>query len=317
MPKGSKLRTLINEHLVTILSKSYKFYVILIISIARLIGHLHFVRMGIRNRAVKAILQLARETTDFQFQTNFFGYRYQGNTGNSIDFNVFYFGIYERQVLFLVRDILRIKDKPTVLDIGANIGHHTLFISRYVHLVYAFEPYEPVFSRLLDKVKMNGLKNVKAFQFALGDINQKLQYYRPTGGNEGTGSFIPFHEKDNVAGDFFQVINGDEKIRELEIDKIDFIKIDVEGFEKNVLVGLRETLIVNRPYIMMEFSDTTYNSFRDSLELEELLPDNYFIYKIINNQPFCIIFNLIRYKLIVFNFKTHRGNLILCPETMK
>ena len=64
----------------------------------------------------------------------------------------------------------------------------------------------------------------------------------PDGANKGTGSYIPGHSGDNIQHDDLEVVHADTYISNLALRKIDFIKIDVEGFEGYVLAGLKHTL---------------------------------------------------------------------------
>ena len=135
-------------------------------------------------------------------------------------------------------DFLKI-EHPIVIDIGANIGHHTLFFSNLSHLVYAFEPYDYVREFLNKKLIYNNINNVIVNNFGLSNSNESLKFYAPTLTNTGTGSFVKDHAVDNNY--YFNLLDvkiGDEYFASKHLEKIDFIKIDVEGFESNVLNGL-------------------------------------------------------------------------------
>lgn len=82
---------------------------------------------------------------NFDFTADLNGVRYQGNTGNYIDKNIFYYGAYEKPVFFFLRDIMTsaYSDQGVFLDIGANTGQHSLFMSRHAKEIHAFEPWEP------------------------------------------------------------------------------------------------------------------------------------------------------------------------------
>ena len=69
----------------------------------------------------------------------------------------------------------------------------------------------------------------------MGQKDEMLSFYAPKGANQGTGSFVEHHTKNNEEYGLLKVVNADEYISKLELKKIDLIKIDVEGFEKNVL----------------------------------------------------------------------------------
>ena len=91
------------------------------------------------------------------------------------------------------------------------------------------------------------------------------------------------------------------------------IKIDVEGFEKSVLLGLRNTLVKHRPFVVMEFSESTRSSFANFRNLKLIIPEGYGIKRIKTNCPYCIFFNNAKYVFTEFDFKFTSGHLILEP----
>jgi len=136
---------------------------------------------------------------DFDFSADLFGLSYEGNTSNYIDNQIFFHGAYEKPVLFLLRDVMsnHSSGKGVFLDIGANTGQHSLFMSRYASQIHAFEPYPPVLERFRKLVEKNRLKNIVIHPVGLGNDNSKLPFYRPPDNNLGTGSFVDGFKKDN------------------------------------------------------------------------------------------------------------------------
>ena len=86
--------------------------------------------------------------TPFDFTVDFFGMKYQGNSENVIDSHILHFGAYEKDILYFMRDAMLITGRTDSIfvDIGANTGQHSLFMSNYADVVHAFEPYQPVFA---------------------------------------------------------------------------------------------------------------------------------------------------------------------------
>ena len=139
----------------------------------------------------------------------------------------------------------------TVVEAGANIGAHTIMLARRCApgLLYAFEPQQRVFQLLCANLVINQIDNVRAF---------------PDGAGEATGSaFIPpvdygsQRNFGNVALQASAPADGGEMIRltpidALNLEKCDFLKVDVEGWELAVLRGARETLLRCRPMIHVE-----------------------------------------------------------------
>ena len=218
----------------------------------------------------------------------------------------------------MLRDLVREKDEPVFIDVGANVGQHSLFLSRYCKQVHAFEPYEPVRRQLESNIQYNDIRNILVHNVGLGDSSEELDFYAPKGANTATGSFVPSHETDNnEKTGKLKVVNGDKYFSNLGLDKIDLVKIDVEGFEKSVLKGLENTIRDYRPALLMEFSDTTQASFTGVDELQSMFPEGYRIKRVISNSKYFVFFNRAKYKLIDFDFGVPGGNLLLSPQIQK
>jgi hypothetical protein len=117
----------------------------------------------------------------------------------------------------------------------------------------------------------------------------------------------------NVKIGKLEVVEGDDYISKLKLERIDLIKIDVEGFEKNVLIGLKNTLKKFKPYVVMEYSHVTKDNLTIQ-QLKELLPAGYKIQLISSNRRVCLLFNRMNYHLTDFNGKNpHPADLLLLP----
>jgi FkbM family methyltransferase len=159
-----------------------------------------------------------------------------------------------------------------VVDIGANIGAHTLALADCVGsdgFVFAFEPQRIVYQNLCANVALNSLQNVKCENLVLADMpgfttlpsldyNLKNNY----GGVEAVNPGISLGEK-------VQVMRLDRYFMFFEWPPIKFMKIDVEGFEKRVLLGAKETIKAFKPLLYVE-NDRPENS-RELFELLESL----------------------------------------------
>lgn len=224
------------------------------------------------------------------FDAPFFGRIYRGHLDNYIDWNVFYFGAYEREILSLICDVLRSKRDSVFWDVGANVGQHTLAASKNASFVHAFEPFAPVRAELLEKIELNQLGNVAVHAFGLGDRNASLPFFAPRGPNQGTGSFLADHAATNVKADDLPIKVGDEFAAGL--GRLDLIKIDVEGFEKAVLSGLQHTLARLRPLVLFEYSATTRLSIPFADEIRTLFPPDYSLFEVETRRVFLWAFEI-------------------------
>jgi FkbM family methyltransferase len=216
-------------------------------------------------------------THDFTVEIN--GVRYEGNTGNYIDKSIFYYGAYEKPVLFFLRDIMTsaYSDQGVFLDIGANTGQHSLFMSRHAKEIHAFEPWEPVLKRLRRHIEINRLNNIVIHPFGLGNENSKQPFYRPPDSNLGMGSFVKEFASTNSQEGILEIRGGDEVLEKAGVTSVALIKMDIEGYEKLALKGLERTLRRHRPIIEFELSADPKSpvSIKSHEELLSLFPENY------------------------------------------
>ena len=220
------------------------------------------------------------KTPDYAFSKDFYGLKYKGNLNNNIDANVFFYGAFEKPLLFFLRDTLNAITteipKPIFLDIGANVGHHSIFLSKFASQVLAFEPYPKVNMQFKQQIAHNNISNIQIFETGLSDRRETLNYYAPTGNNEGIGSFDESSiGKGNTSYGKLELQEGDQVIESDSWKNIKLIKIDVEGFEKKVIKGLSRTIEEERPVIVCEITYGQQLSFVSIKELSSYLPQNY------------------------------------------
>ncbi len=229
-------------------------------------------------RVVYKRLAKRRMAPDHPFSQDFFGLQYQGNLNNNIDFQIHFYGAFEKPLLFFLRDALAALGKPqsVFVDVGANIGQHSLFMSRFAAQVHSFEPFAKVRDRLLLQIAHNRLENIRVHALGLSNENARMPFFAPTGSNEGIGSFdASTTSKGNVAIGELELVKGDDYLAREGIDRIDILKMDVEGFEKLALQGLRETLLTTRPLLVCEVTYGKPLSFASLEEFESHLPPDY------------------------------------------
>ncbi|TFH72370.1 FkbM family methyltransferase [Gammaproteobacteria bacterium LSUCC0112] len=217
---------------------------------------------------------------DFAFRHQFFGMHYDGNLTNNVDAAIYFYGAFEKPLLCFMGDALSaVSDGHGVfVDVGANVGQHSLYMSRFATQVLAFEPYEPVRLRLEHQLSLNAINNVAVHALGLSDANTKQIFFAPTGNNAGIGSFDPEStNKGNIAIGELALVRGDDFFGNQKPERLDLIKIDVEGFEKAVLHGLQQTLLRYRPLLIVEMTYGGTLSFKSSNEISSVLPPDYLL----------------------------------------
>jgi FkbM family methyltransferase len=139
-----------------------------------------------------------------------------------------------------------------IIDVGANIGYHTLLFSQVCsENVYAFEPQIQSFKLLEDNLEINKIKNVILYNYACGDENCdiKMPVFINCNNTLNMGDITP---NMNINGDFSMsksIILDEYNFS----SKIDLIKLDVQGWEKKVLMGATTLLEIHKPILIVEF----------------------------------------------------------------
>ncbi|MBL7726090.1 MAG: FkbM family methyltransferase [Dinghuibacter sp.] len=249
----------------------------------QLLGRQTWIPFGIRNRIIGSFVN-KKSTVSKPFSTKLNGYIYNGNFNTYIDWHVYYFGVYERGFLAFLEKIARQIGAGTVMfDVGANVGHHTLYMSPYCSKIYSFEPNPDSYGKLMEKITVNRIEHVTAFPFGLSTTNETLNFYVPEITNSGSASFEDRsswgHRKITA-----EVKIGDEAVAAAGIARLDLVKIDVEGFEKNVLEGLKGTIARFRPLVFFEFENSTVQKFASEEEFYALFPEKYRFVKVYGDE---------------------------------
>lgn len=163
--------------------------------------------------------------------------------GRSLDL----YGEWCEDELLLLDQVLR--PGQVVLDVGANVGTHTVFFAKRVGsdgVVFAFEPQRLVYQNLCANAALNALRNVVCHQAVVSDQTGvlRLPVYDPSQAlNFGA---IPAQE--HPEGEVVDSITIDQ----LGLTRCDLMKIDVEGMETRVLQGARETITRFKPVLFLE-----------------------------------------------------------------
>lgn len=229
------------------------------------------------HKVYKLLSQRGRIPDD-TFTQLFYGLQYEGRLNNNVDAAIYFLGAFEKPLLHFMEDTLRVlaTAQGVFVDVGANVGQHSLFMSRIAAQVVAFEPYEPVRLRLLHQMKLNGISNIEVYATGLSDSSDTLPFYAPVGSNAGIGSFDPKStKKGNIAIGKLALVSGDDHFEQHKPERLDVLKIDVEGFERSVLQGLKNTLQTYRPLVVCEMTYGNADSFTTSEDIINSLPENY------------------------------------------
>ena len=240
---------------------------------ARLVRSLRFMQ-SIRgwDRLTKALVP---RRYDEIFVAKYRGGYYTGGLGYFIDRAVYLRGGYEHQFLDLFEKFAASAGRQgVILDIGANVGTHSLSFSRCFSAVHSFEPNPLVWPRFKANVAINERQNITLHEFGLGDANAELPPYNIAEHEFGMGTVLPIEQYDEPLKQVgtVSVRRGDDIVEAEGIRVVSAMKIDVQGFEPEVLKGLRSTLAASKPIVWLEVGYGTGEKM-DSLEaLSALFP---------------------------------------------
>lgn len=215
--------------------------------------------LWLRRNIIRAFVHRKKLTTlPFKTRTQT-GILYQGDAADLIDYHVLSRGGFETGLSLLLRDWASRGNDTLFIDAGANSGLHSAYWSRCFQKGYAFEPLPANFFKLQRTLELNNVKNVLPCAIALGAEEKMATFMVPGSDNCGTGKIVTTDAAQSSQTLEVAVRTGDQML-EQEPFPIAAIKIDVEGYEAEVLAGFRERMRKDRPLIAFELlsAETDY-----------------------------------------------------------
>lgn len=192
-----------------------------------------------------------------------------------IGYNMLKRGCWEEHLFMIYSNF--IKPEHIIIDAGANIGFHTIQFAKLGKLVYAFEPQSMVFNILSTNILFNDLTDkVKHYRLGLYDKKTELHMqgveqftdengYINYGGRGVTDEIVETERVDLVRwDDYFS-----------DVDRIDFMKMDIQGAELSALKGMESILNKCKPWMLLE----NYDNENDAPVIEYLLGLGYTVYR--------------------------------------
>jgi FkbM family methyltransferase len=184
------------------------------------------------------------------------GLKFRLDLDEIIDSSLYYSGTFEANAERAIAGALR--SGMTAVDVGANVGYHTLRMARAVGAagkVIAIEPTSWAIARLRENIALNAFTNVDVLQIGLAATDEgwrSIRFrssYRLDGRVDTAEESVQIRALDGVTAD---------------LTRLDFIKIDVDGSEGKVLDGARETLRRFRPMVLFEITPSAMVAGGDS-----------------------------------------------------
>lgn len=181
------------------------------------------------------LIDYLKTTKPTVIKSEYFGDIFVPNFDNGIKKN--FYDLFAFHELSLFTKYLKLRKKFSfALDVGANLGLHTIILSRLGYKVKSFEADPNTFKKLKNNLKMNSCKNYKLYNFAISDFNGTSKFYQVK--NNLTANTLESSSKK---------IYGKYKIINVKVKKLNkyipqencLIKLDVEGAEFNILKTLK------------------------------------------------------------------------------
>ncbi len=188
------------------------------------------------------------------------------NLSEHMQSRIFWLGFYNESIVSFLNNFLQ--PGMTVIDVGANIGEITLVAAKRVTptgKIISFEPVTTINSLLEKNLQKNNISWVTTVKQGLADKNGDAIIFTSSNDdtnnleNIGLGTIYPMGER-KVPIETISISTMDKYLEEFPIEKLDLIKIDIEGAEIPCLLGAIKTIIKFRPHIILETQEETYTA---------------------------------------------------------
>ena len=167
---------------------------------------------------------------------------------HGVEMSLYETGTYEKGILDYIRK--HFKQDGVFVDVGANIGLMSFFVSRYFPnaTIHAFEAHPETVEILRKNVDLNAFSgNISVYPYALGAVRSKVVISADTDANRGGASIV----RQGTNAHEVECFPLDEVLKE---SRIDLLKIDVEGYELPVLEGAKQLIEAYHPTLILEIS---------------------------------------------------------------
>jgi FkbM family methyltransferase len=206
------------------------------------------------------------------------GDRFDADLSSFLEWYLFAFGAFEEHFAELFGSLIGPGDR--CIDVGANIGVHTVRLAKLVGAsgeVIAIEPDAELAARARRNIMINELSNTKVVVAAATDhAAESLRLYRPSVGdtNKGRASLL---EHSYLTGQTSTVPGV--PVDEIDAGPVQLIKIDVEGHEASVVAGAVATITAHHPSVIFEYAPELLSG-RPQSPFDWLAGQDYEMYRI-------------------------------------
>jgi FkbM family methyltransferase len=218
--------------------------------------------------------------------TSFEGGLVHVDTSSSIEYHLLFRGAHEPGIMDLMRELIQPGD--VCLDVGANVGAHTLLMAKLTGSqgrLVSLEPHPALCRRLRQNVDLNRYDHVTVLEAALAATDGELDFYGvdPARFDQGRSCLKPAEGATQAMR--VSSITGETLVKTCDLTGCDFIKMDVEGAEKTALEELAPLIQKYRPVVLFEYRDQQWSLFGATAEdvLPTFIDRGYLLYTVTKN----------------------------------
>lgn len=199
---------------------------------------------------------------------------------NDIGKKLFFEGVFEFNEISVCKSL--IKENDVILDVGGNIGFHSIHFAHYASKgkVYSFEPSPETFELLSRNCKPYA--NIQPINIGIGKSEGVAKFHYAS--DHSYSGFKDTGKKEIINSEELPIMSLDAWTKKQELNRVDFVKIDVEGFEDQVLKGMSEVISAYKPIIFIEISPTKNQTANPHEIFNSLLNYGYDAFYIQNNR---------------------------------
>jgi FkbM family methyltransferase len=213
---------------------------------------------GVRGWERVTALAVPQSTSGRFVVRNPTGY-FAGDLSSFIDRRMYLFGEYEGDSIRQFLSFIPTSRRGVVLDVGANVGTHSLAFASAFAKVHAFEPNPALWQSFEANMRLNGLEKVRLHKLALADRDGELPFFTAARQNFGLGTLSGIQQYDRPLqpSGTVNVVQASRYLEGEGVGRVDAVKIDVQGFEPEVIRGLSVVLERDRPIVWFEVGSGT------------------------------------------------------------
>jgi len=188
-----------------------------------------------------------------------------------------------------------------IFDVGADIGLVSLYIaeSNPTARIFAFEPSKHSYPILLETLKKNNSSTITPMKMALGATNSSSTFYYSPGDSVRSS----LSQRVGFIADQINIQTIERFCVENKIEQVDLIKIDVEGFESDVIAGCGNKISAARPIILAEVLNES-----NGIKIAPVLPENYTFFRIIEEKK------MLKEDIKIDRTSKHSNNYLFMPK---